>query len=52
MKECIKSDAIRVLDTNGDSKLEDSTKKPLEEEEKQSVSKEKKDDLDTYRFMD
>ena len=43
-KECIKLDATRVLDTNGDLKLEVSTPKPQEEEERLSVSKKRKND--------
>jgi hypothetical protein len=45
LKECIKSDAIKVFDTNGDLKSEDNTQKLQEEEEKLSVYKERKDDL-------
>ena len=45
MKECIKSDAIKVFDTNGDLKSEDSTLRLQEEEEKLSVYKERNDDV-------
>lgn len=47
-KECTKSDAIKVLDTNGDSKLEGSILRPLVEEERQLVWKERKNDKYMY----
>jgi len=43
-KDCSRSDPTEVLDTNGDSRSEDSTPKLPEEEEKPSVSKERKSD--------
>ena len=43
-KDCTKSDVTRVLDTNGDLRSEVNTPKPLVEEEKLSVSKERKND--------
>jgi hypothetical protein len=43
-KDCSRSDQTEVSDTNGDSRLEDSTPKPPEEEEKLSVSRERKND--------
>ncbi len=43
-KDCIKSDVIKVSDTNGVSRSEVNTPKPQAEEEKPSVSKERKND--------
>ena len=44
LKGCLKSDAIAVSGTNGDSKSEDNILRPLVEEEKLLVSKERKND--------
>ncbi len=43
-RDCSKSEATAVSDTNGDSKLEDNTPRLPEEEEKLSVSRERKND--------
>jgi len=43
-KDFIRSDVTRVSDTNGDSRSEVNTLKPQAEEEKPSVSKERKSD--------
>ena len=45
MKDYTKSDVIKVSDTNGDLRLEVNTQKQQEEEERQSVLKERKNDL-------
>ena len=43
-KDYSRSEATVVSDTNGDSESEDNTPKPPEEEEKLSVSRERKND--------
>ena len=43
-KDCTRSDVTRVLDTNGDSRSEVNTLRPPVEEERLSVSKERKND--------
>jgi hypothetical protein len=45
LKDFTKSDVIKVSDTNGDLRLEDNTLRQQVEEEKQSVSKERKNDV-------
>jgi len=45
LKDFIKLDATRVSDTNGDLKSEVNTPKLLVEEERPSVSKERKNDV-------
>ena len=44
LKDCSRSEVTVVSDTNGDSESEDNTPKLPEEEEKLSVSRERKND--------
>jgi hypothetical protein len=50
-KDCTRSDVTKVLDTNGDLKSEVNTLKLLVEEEKLSVSKERKSDFFIFNIL-